>query len=382
MLVRQPVADPTLGRFAADSPVWCDEVDEDLVCTEVLQVTHDVMSFVLRSTGEARLFRFRAGQHLTLTVSVDGQERKRCYTISSSPLTPDTLTITVKRVPGGPVSNWLHDNLGVGEAVAATGPLGRFTTADHPADKYLFLSAGSGITPLMSMTRLFSATAHPADLVFVHSARTPDDIIFDTELDMIAAGDGRVRVAVVCEQDSALERWKGWRGRLSLEMMQKMAPDLGEREIFTCGPPPYMASVRAMLTEAGVDPTRCHEETFTFENPIVPTPGPRRVVPVGPQQAQDGNFATNAVEAFSIEFRRRERSIECDSTTTVLDAAASAGLTLPASCGEGLCGTCKTTLLSGSVEMDHAGGIRPREIADRKILLCCSTPRENLVLDA
>jgi ferredoxin len=83
-----------------------------------------------------------------------------------------------------------------------------------------------------------------------------------------------------------------------------------------------------------------------------------------------------------VELRHSGRVIECTPDTTLLAAAAEAGLSLPSSCQEGMCGTCKTTLVSGRVEMNHAGGIRPREIAQGKILLCCSTPCEDLVLDA
>ncbi len=384
MLVRHSGADRTFAGLPRQDARWRDEIDEELVCTQVVQVTHDVKSFVLAST-HSRLFRFQAGQYLTLTLDVDGRSIDRCYTISSSPLTPDRLTITVKRVPGGPVSNWLHDNLVVGGAVAATGPLGRFTAAQHPASSYLFLSAGSGITPLMSMTRLLRAAAQPVDLLFVHSARTPEDIIFRPELESIAAGDSRTQVAVVCEQDSAGERWEGRRGLLSLPMLLDIAPRLGEREIFTCGPPPYMAAVRSMLAAAGVDPERCHEESFTFEGSNSPISGhspggARRLEPEA--VGGDSTAAGSAVKTFSVELRRRGRTIECDSTTTILEAASNAGLSLPSSCGEGLCGTCKTTMLCGNVEMSSAGGIRPREVAANKILLCCSTPREDLILDA
>ena len=102
------------------------------MCAAVHDVTHDVRSFVLRP-AEPAAYRFQPGQHLTLTVDVDGQAVSRCYTIASSPWRPDELTITVKRVPGGPVSNWLHDHLRPGDAVAVDGPLGRFSTAHHPA---------------------------------------------------------------------------------------------------------------------------------------------------------------------------------------------------------------------------------------------------------
>ena len=92
--------------------------------------------------------------------------------------------------------------------------------------------------------------------------------------------------------------------------------------------------------------------------------------------------AASTGPTYTVELRRSGRTLECDEDTTLLAAAAQAGLSLPSSCQEGMCGTCKTTLLSGRVEMQHAGGIRPREIAQDKILLCCSTPREDLVLDA
>src|SRR6201996_6345146 len=92
---------------------------------------------------------------MTYAFEIGGETVHRCYTISSSPTRPDTISITVKRVPGGPVSNWLHDNLRPGMAVRATGPMGVFSAMEHPARKYLFLSGGSGITPLMSMTRSY-----------------------------------------------------------------------------------------------------------------------------------------------------------------------------------------------------------------------------------
>lgn len=346
-----------------------DEIDEPLVCVAVEQVTHDVASFVLRS-AHGRSFRFEPGQYLTVTVSVDGRDTERCYTIASSPLRPDALTITVKRVPGGPVSNWLHDHLRPGVALPATGPLGRFSSTHHPAGRYLFLSAGSGITPLMSMTRTIHHRGDAADVVFVHSARTPDDIIFRAELTEIAATNPGIRVVAVCEEDCATQRWTGHRGRLTLRMLRSIAPDLAEREVFTCGPPGYMDTVRALLFEAGATAERCHEESFTL---------------AGPARDHTGATATGAdpTEAgFSVELRRSGRTIVCEPGSTVLEAAERAGLSLPSSCGEGVCGTCKTTMLSGSVDMDHGGGIRPREVAANMVLLCCSSPRADLVLDA
>ena len=350
---------PTLAGFSGLESG--DELDTTLVCTAVHDVTHDVRTFVLRA-AEPSAYRFQPGQHLTLTVEAGGEAVSRCYTIASSPWLPGDLTITVKRVPGGVVSNWLHDHLRPGDPVAVDGPFGRFSTAHHPAERYLFLSAGSGITPLMSMLRTIHAAREPVDVVFVHHARTPADIIFRDELGVIEAEHPGVRVVVVCEDDAEDERWTGLRGRVSLPVLLGVAPDLLDREVFTCGPRPYMEAVRGLLAQAGADPDRCHEESFEFA-------------------AADPPVRTSAGPTHTVELRRSGQTVECDEGTTLLAAAAQAGLSLPSSCQEGMCGTCKTTVLSGSVEMRHAGGIRPREIAQDKILLCCSTPCEDLVLD-
>ncbi len=149
-----------------------------------------------------------------------------------------------------------------------------------------------------------------------------------------------------------------------------MAPDLDDREVFTCGPPGYLLAARAALTEAGADPRRCHEESF---EPTAVGP-PRAVDPADPPAAPDTGF--------SVELRRSGLVLRCDPQQTLLDAVLRAGGSVPSSCGEGVCGTCKTPVLTGTVDMAHAGGIRPREIAQDLILLCCSTPRTDLVLDA
>ena len=344
-------------------PDTVEAIDRLLVCTDVVDVTHDVRSFVLRS-DEPGSHQFLPGQHLTLTVPVHGVDVSRCYTISSSPRRSDELTITVKRVPGGPVSNWLHDQLRPGHPVLVDGPLGRFSTAHHPAERYLFLSAGSGITPLMSMLRTIHADREPVDVVFMHHARTPADIVFRDELRVIEAEHPGVRVVVACEDDAPDEQWLGPRGRVTLPMLRGIAPDLADREVFTCGPAPYMAAVRALLAQAGANPDRCHEESFDLGTP------PR------------GATTDTTGVTHTVELRRSGRTFACGEQTALLAAAAEAGISLPSSCQEGMCGTCKTTLLSGRVDMNHAGGIRAREIAQDWILPCCSTPCEDLVLDA
>jgi ferredoxin-NADP reductase len=370
-LVERPVAAAPLPPGLPGVAGSADTIEEVLVCRQVVPVTHDVTTFVLEPT-RPRLFSFRAGQYVRVAVEVDGRRLERCYTISSPPTRPHLLSLTVKRVPGGPVSTWLHDRLRVGDGLHVTGPFGRFTTVDHPAAGYLFLSAGSGITPLMSMTRALRDAADPADVVFVHSARTPDDIVFRRELEAMAASGPGLAVHAVCEGDGAQEAWPGLRGRLTLSALLAVAPDLHEREVFVCGPAGYRAAVAEILAAAGVLPSRTHEESFVLGgDDATATSGPGTATPA-PQVA--GGHA--------VELVRSGRTITCPPGTTVLRAAAAAGVTLPSSCEEGVCGTCVATLVTGEVDMRHGGGIRPRDEARGRFLPCCSTALTDLVVDA
>jgi ferredoxin-NADP reductase len=375
---------------------WDSDTDDTLVCCHVRQETHDVKSFFFRSPDE-RTFAFEPGQFITLELEIDGESINRCYTISSPPTRPHTISITVKRVPGGKVSNWLHDNLQPGGKVRVLGPAGEFTCARHPARKFLFLSAGSGVTPLMSMSRAHHELGEDRDIVFVHSARTPDDIIFARELDLIASNQSKFRTAFVCERIGTRTNWAGVTGFLSLPLLKLIAPDFCEREVFTCGPAPYMKAVRDLLAQGGFDAKHYHEESFSFETiaEVAVELASAHVADALKQstealiETREGAIgfdpspsAAPVIDTtFKVSFTRSNREIECGGGQHVLDAARKSGVRLPASCTQGMCGTCKVKLLSGEVAMKHNGGIRQREIDQGMVLLCCSKPLTDLVVD-
>lgn len=353
-------------------PRWNADEDDVLICCQVREETHDVKTFVFRPRRPS-LARFLPGQFLTLELDVDGETINRCYTISSPPTRPDTLSITVKRVPGGKVSNWLHDRLTPGMSLRALGPNGEFSCGLHPAGRYLFLSGGSGITPLMSMSRSFHDLGEDRDVVFVHSARTPADIVFRRELSLLAANQAGFRTAFVCEGRGGEADWAAPTGYLDLSLLTRIAPDFAEREVFCCGPAPYMAAVRALLTEGGFDMARYHEESFSFAD-------------LSSDQAEgeaDAAADTAAADsaAFNVEFTKSGRTVVCPPGQKLLAVARAAGLRLPSSCAKGMCGTCKSRLISGEVHMVHGGGIRQREIDQGYILPCCSTPLSDLVIE-
>jgi glycine betaine catabolism B len=191
-----------------------------------------------------------------------------------------------------------------------------------------------------------------------------------------------IHVVHICESDYPSERWVGLRGRLTAAALQAIAPDLAERVIYTCGPPAYMAAVRRVLAESGYDMANYHEESFSFES----LPVADRVAADPLRLADEADSTESTADAdvatFDVEFVRSGRTITCSAEQYVLDAAVGAGMRLPSSCTQGMCGTCKTTMLAGSVDMQHNGGIRPKEVAQNKILICCSRPLSDLRIEA
>ncbi len=347
---------------------WDSDADGTLICCHVRRETNDVKSFLFKPRVPA-LFRFRPGQFITLELEINGEPVNRCYTISSAPTRPDTLSITVKRHPGGKVSNWLHDTVGPGVEIKALGPSGDFSCTHHPADKYLFLSGGSGVTPLMSMARTHYDLGEDRDIVFVHSARTPTDIIFRNELAAMTAGMAHFKTAFVCEKPGD-DPWNSPTGFLDLQMLRAAARDFAQREIYCCGPAPYMSAVRGILKGIGFDMAHYHEESFTFGDQVAPA-----------AEAPAPVTSSSAAGHFKVEFTRSGRTVDCSPDQFILDAAKAAGMRLPFSCSKGMCGTCKTKKVSGQVVMSHQGGIRQREIDAGMILPCCSKPLSNVVLE-
>ncbi len=350
----------------APAPLWNSDEDETLVCCAVRSETHDVKTFIFQAT-EPRRFAYQPGQFMTFSLTIGGEEINRCYTLSSSPTRPDRVSITVKRIGDGPVSSWLHANLVPGTSIKALGPMGDFFCAAEAGGKYLFLSAGSGITPLMSMTRSHHDLASGADIAFVHSARSPADLIFRDELDLMVKTAPGLTVTAICEADSDGEIWTGPRGRIDLAKLEAIVPDFREREVYICGPAPYMAAVKSMLEASGYDMARYHSESFDFAELSADQPQPEA--------------ASSSDQGFKVEFKLSRRTIEVAPDRFILAAAKAEGMRLPSSCTKGMCGTCKCKLVSGTVEMTPAGGIRQREIDQGMILICCSKPTSDLVLE-
>jgi|AntRauTorcE11898_2_1112593.scaffolds.fasta_scaffold00236_8 ferredoxin-NADP reductase len=368
----QPAAIHTL-------PGW-DSGRMTMRCLRVEAETHDVATFVFRAQ-EPMLFGFRPGQFVTIEPVIDGRTVPRCYSVSSTPSRPCTFSITVKREPGGLVSNWLHDHFGAGDSLTVSAPQGDFNIIDRPAERILMLSGGSGITPVMSMLRWLHDTAADVDIHFVHAARSPQDIIFRRELEAMARANDRLRLSITCESTGDGD-WSGYQGRLNASMLQQMAPDLMERTVYTCGPEPLMAAVRDILGGLGFPADQYHEESFGG----APPPAPEAETAPAPAPAEDGNVG-DVVEARAVEtectVRLARTGIEftCAPSETLLEAVQNNGAWIPCACQMGVCGSCKVLKTSGDTRMQHMGGISDDDEASGYVLACCTYPTGPVTLD-
>jgi ferredoxin-NADP reductase len=338
-------------------------------CEAVIPETADVRTFVL-VPAKPTLLVYEPGQFVTLELPIEGKTVRRSYTMSSSPSRPHAMSITVKRIPNGQVSNWLHDNLRPGAALNLSGPHGMFSCFNAPSQKLLLVAAGSGITPIMSMLRWLCDTASACDIVFINNVRTPSDIIFARELDYIATRMGdRLRLGVVPAAGLPGAAWNGPIGRFSDQLIRLWAPDFAEREVFVCGPAGYMKVVRATLERMGLPMARYHEESFGAPQfamvsatapPLLASPA-STVVPAAPRAA------TATVE---VVFVKSGKTVTANEGDFLLDLAEEHDVAIESGCRAGNCGACKVIGTEGKVVMEEQTALSAEDIADGYVLTC------------
>lgn len=350
---------------------WSDRA-ELLEITNIEDEAPEVKTFTFRA-GALTWFRYRPGQFITLELPTLNGPLMRTYTLSSSPSRPLSIAVTVKAQPTSVGTRWMFENLKPGDTLRAYGPAGNFTHFSYPASKYLFISAGSGITPMMSMLRWFADREPQADIVFINCARRPEEILFHNELEMLDRRMTRLSLSLLVRNRSGRYGWSGHVGRLDDALLPLLSPDFKAREAFCCGPERFMSAVQEMLKASGFDMARYHEESFDTPEAAVPTAATPAPTAEGDASSESG---------IPVRFTVSDVEVVCLAGQTVLQAARAAGVRIPAACESGLCGTCKVQLLAGNVEMNHNGGILDEEIAEGTILACCSRPSEKIEVEA
>jgi glycine betaine catabolism B len=355
-------------------PVWSGQ-DTPLYVNEIIEETHDVYTFRLQGDPLCR-FAFLPGQFCSLVLNIEGKKVVRSYTISSTPTRPYVLEITVKRVPGGLVSNWLPDNLKVGDRIEVAGPKGKFHLLPGAIPrKVLFLGAGSGITPVMSMSRWLCDVAADVDIQMFNSVRSPDDIIFAREFDYMVERYQMFSSIQVSGTRGTRGDWTGLSGHISRPMLELVSPDMFEREIFMCGPQGFMDAAREILDGMGFDLAKLHSESFGG----VRTSIADKSSPLGGGAAEgEGSEAGS----FTVEFAAAGVTAMTDGRESVLDVAEAHDVDLDYGCRTGSCGDCKAKLITGEIDLVNEEGLEPGERDAGFILTCVARPKGDCVIDA
>lgn len=329
-----------------------------LTCTGVIDETPTIKTFTFRPAAE---FIHQAGQALTLALEVEGQIVHRTFSISSPP-GRDTIDLTVKAHGDGGVTRWMHQWITVGTRIQARAPRGHFMLSKRVGDRIAFVSAGSGATPLKAMLEKLATTEPNADVIWVHAARDPSELLFSERFPALQALMPNLQVSLVVSRTGP--QWYGYRGRLSRRLMSVIAPDLAQRDVFCCGPSSFMDELRLIYMAEGGNKERFHTETFG--RPMV-----QQVSPAVQADSDQTPTFKMSVSGRNLDIRRNE---------TVLQACLRQGIIIPSGCCQGMCGTCLVNKTRGQVEVHHQGGILPEEEAAGYILACSSKPLSDIAI--
>ncbi|MFH4732928.1 MOSC N-terminal beta barrel domain-containing protein [Vibrio diabolicus] len=332
--------------YADNSPVRM-----TLTCVERAEIAQDFLTLWLEP-NKGSLPNYLPGQHLPIEVNIDGKKVGRRYTLSSSPSRPGRYAISVKRIAGGRVSNSLLDNLQVGDVLEAEQPDGQFHLKTHEAQPLLLLSAGSGVTPMLSMVRYLADHNQLENVVFYHQCRTENDIPCRSELEQLKRKHPGLEVKI-CLTQPAVD-WFGLKGRLSLSHI-KQIKDIEQRQVFVCGPDGFMEKAKNLLLRKGLPEENYHQEAFGVSS-----------------------VTSRPEKSIAIDFNGTK--VVGNNQKTLLDQLEDAGKVVSNSCRAGLCGACKVQLTSGQVHHPDVPALTDEERAMGTVLACCAVPETDVTV--
>ena len=336
------------------SPQVWQQGAQTLCCIERRQETADAVTLVFRPL-QALAVSYQPGQFLLLTVEIDGQSHSRAYSLSSSPSRSADLAVTVKRVSGGLVSNWLLDHFHTGDTLNALAPTGAFfLPADYSAGKILLCSAGSGITPMMSMAHWLLETQPGVTVHFFHSARDEEQVIFSRELHTLAAACPRLKLHLFLSRPQGLNDW--YSGRIDATRLRALLPESHSLQAFLCGQEGYMAEISAWLSEMGVPEAAIRREHFA------------------PAIAE----SCVSDDTFRLKVPDFGRELDIARGESLLEVLESAGLPIIGACRTGVCGSCKCRLVAGKVSSSSTGPLSLEAQAAGYVLACSSQAESDL----
>ena len=321
----------------------------------VVRETLDASSFVLEvPPALTETFRYRPGQFCTFRVRIDGQDAVRSYSMSSAPDIDEDLAVTVKRVDGGLVSNWMLDHLKAGDVVELTKPAGVFCPQPRPGPALGFCG-GSGITPFMSIAKhLLASTDRSVRLLYAN--RDPASVIFhETMVDL-----GTTHP----EQLDVRYHFDAANGFLTTSDVAEFLGGHRDADCYVCGPGSFMDLVESTLHELGVPSDRIFIERFLVE-----------------QQEHDAvTSGPPATAEVTVTLGGKTVMVAYQSGDTLLETARRGGLRPPFSCTAGNCATCMAFLREGTVTMRANTALTPEEVEEGWILTCQSLPTSGSIV--
>ncbi|WP_240309337.1 MULTISPECIES: ferredoxin--NADP reductase [Sphingomonas] len=339
-----------------------------LEVAEVVAETDEARSIRFAVPPElAPIFRFRAGQHLTLRADIGGEDVRRNYSLCVAP-DDGALTVTVKQIAGGAFSNWVARELKAGDRLDVMPPHGSFTVDFDPskARRYVGFAGGSGITPIMSLIRTALKSEPRSRFTLFYGNRDASSIIF---LEQLAALKdrylGRFELYhFLADEEGDVELLNGMLDQPTCE--RAIAAFVGDAQDvdawFVCGPGPMMDAAEAAMLKAGVAPDRIHIERFTAGRPSAA---------LAAEMAQLSKQASGLQMSVTIDGRTRKVAFD---GSNILDSARASGLPAPFACKAGVCATCRARVTSGEVSMAARYGLTDEEIDAGYILTCQSVP--------
>jgi ring-1,2-phenylacetyl-CoA epoxidase subunit PaaE len=327
------------------------------------------------------------GQFLTLILPCGpgGKKERRAYSLSSTPNEAPRLAVTVKRVAGGLVSNYLLDTVRVGQQLEVMAPLGNFTLTSQPgaARSIVLVGAGSGITPLMSMLKAVLRDEPQSQVLLVYGNRNEESVIFARQLQQLEQQyAGRLQVEHVFSQPLRPATEHKHTGRLNrttlLRILEQRGTPAAQAEYYLCGPEGMMTEAQAALELLAVPASRIRRESFVAAADSAETaaaqPGGHGDVSA---TEDDGTIKTRTV---TVQYEGAEYQFAVEPNQTILEAALNQDIDLPYSCQAGLCTACRGKCLSGKVHLDEREGLSDAEMKQGYVLICVGHPLTNDVV--